>query len=214
MELSRLKNNNYVPYLFPSPICWLVYMVLQKTDLTIWCNDSFFFLCPEEAEVWFYQQAFPLDRKLVIRLKWHEWIFLSVVVAFWLTVPYLIISKYAGIRSNQESIHLDTRSNQGWGSTVLISYKSWWAIIICTLFVWRFLLNISHWKFIIVIRISQWRTQFKLAVWKPQSFPAADKARQLFCLWLQLLFCRINLFAFNTWAQSSCSFIQRVSDYY
>lgn len=118
MELSRLKNNKYMPCLFPSPVCWLVYMVLQKTDLMIWCNDSFF--CPEEAEVWFYQQAFPLDRKLVMRLTRHEWIFLSVVVALWLTMPYLIISKYAGIRSNQKSIHLDTRSNQGWGSTVLI----------------------------------------------------------------------------------------------
>ena len=43
---------------------------------------------------------------------------------------------------------------------------------------------------------------------------AADKARQLFCLWLQLLFCRINLFAFNAWAQSSRSFVQRAGDYY
>lgn len=120
MELSRLKNNKYVPCLFPSPVCWLVYLVLQKIDLMIRCNDSFFFFCPEEAEVWFYQQAFPLDRKLVMRLKRHKWIFLSVVVAFWLTMPYLIISKYTGIRSNQEIIHLDTRSNQGWGNTVLI----------------------------------------------------------------------------------------------
>lgn len=37
-----------------------------------------------------------------------------------------------------------------------------------------------------------WGTWFKLSVWELQPFPAADQARQLFCLWLQLLFCRVN----------------------
>lgn len=44
LESSQLKSTKYVPRLLPSLVYQLVCIVLQKTHLAIWCDDSFLLL--------------------------------------------------------------------------------------------------------------------------------------------------------------------------
>lgn len=127
----------------------------------------------------FYQWAFSLDLKLVPILKWHQWIFLHVMVAFWLSVPWLIISKCTTIRSKQESIHLDRRSNKGLESTILT--LPYWLIgymypLGARVPFEHMVRNVSN--FSLLIFIGKW---FKLSGWDPQH-SLLQIMQDLFCL--------------------------------